>query len=137
MTIKVVKSKYDENRKCFTEEGELLIAASPKSKSKVRLRKSDHFFVGLNTGNVALYGCVAEVSDNISIEQLMDIVKKSPARKIVGESDNEILSQIKLTINSLKNIKPGSTVVCGFRDKSFMDKTSIQVVYKVFLRGEK
>jgi len=135
MTLKIIKSKYDEQRKCFTEDGELLIAASPKSKSKIRLRKNDHFFVGLNSGKISLYGWVEEISEEISLEELVEMVNKCPGKKLIGETDEEIRDQIDLTINSLKNIKPGSAVVCDFKERNFMDKTLIQTVHKVFLRG--
>jgi hypothetical protein len=130
---KLIVARKDEERKCFAEDGEILIAASPMKRARVKVRKLDHYFVGLHTGNPALYGWVTEASTGTSIEDIIKLALQSEAKENIGEKQEKIKEQVYFTLESIQNIKIGTPVVTDFTEKSFMDKTLVQCIHKVFL----
>ncbi|PIE03240.1 MAG: hypothetical protein CSA81_03670 [Acidobacteria bacterium] len=131
---KVLCAKNEEGKMKFAEDGELLIAASPGAKCKVKLRKTDHFFVGLQSGKPSLYGWVKDVKDPISVEELIEKVKLSPGLVHIGRDIKDIKKQIHFTMNGIIKLKEGTPVLTDFSDKSFKDKTQVQKIHKVFLK---
>ncbi len=128
----VVVAKYDERRQCFVDDGEWLIAASPQVKPSIKVRGTDHFFVGLETGRPSLYGWVEEVEAEVDVNALVERALNSPAKDSLGGSAEAVHDQITLTLKSVKQVSPGKPVVSDFTRKSFKDHTMIQKVHRVF-----
>lgn len=128
---KIITAKYDEDKKCFASDGELLIAALPKSKSKIKLRKSDHFFVGIKSGKHSLYGWVQSAPDNYTLEHILNEILSMPSKEELGKNIDEIKNQVEFTLNSIMKLKVDTPVVCDFKKKSFNDKTKVQTVHRV------
>jgi hypothetical protein len=128
---KIIVAKYDEDKKCFAPDGDLLFAAFPKSKSKIKLRKSDHFFVGIRSGKHSIYGWVQNAPDNYTIEYILNEILSMPSKVLLGNNIDEIKNQVELTLNSIMKLEVGTPVVCDFKKKSFNDKTEVQTVHRV------
>ena len=131
---KIIIARRDDQLKCFADDGEILIAASPKETSDVKLRKADHFFIGINSGQLSLYGWVEEAPKEITIDKIIKDIFKSQSRKYIGKDKGEIRKQVKFTLESLKNIPIGVPVVTDFKEKSFMDKNLVQKIHRVFIK---
>lgn len=133
--MKKVVAKKDLSRQCYADDGETLIAASPRAQWKVKLRKHDHFFIGLQSGKPSLYGWVHECPRGIPLADIVNEAMASPSSEQIGRDAEEVERQVILTLSSLSRVKAGAPVVTDFTERNFQDKTLIQKVHWVLLRG--
>lgn len=131
---KVIVARKIIDMKCYAEDGEILIAASPSAKLPFKIRKMGHFFCGIMSGLPALYGWVALSNADHSINNIATIILRSDFKGSFGSNEEEIVSQIKLSLESINKIPIGCPVVTRFVEKSVFDKSLILKVHRVFLR---
>lgn len=131
---KVIVARHDPDRLCWAEDGEILVAAAPSVKAKVRLRKGDHFFVGLHTGQPALYGWVAAAPSGLKVKDLIEKALASPGRVDLGNQESDVRNQILLTCEAAEILDVEKPVVSDFATRSLEDKTKVQTVHRVFFK---
>jgi len=131
---RIVVAKHDEAHQCLAADGEWLIAANPEVKPPIKVKDTDHFFVGLETGLPSLYGWIEESEAEVDVEKVVEMVLNSPAEASVGATIEAIRDQVSLTLHSIRNVPLGAPVVSDFTRKSFKDHTLIQKVHRVFFR---
>jgi hypothetical protein len=130
--LRIVVARIDPGRNCFSRDGELLVAALPTAVAKLKLRKGDHFFVGLDTAAPSLYGWVAAASPGVTTEDVLRKALNSPAVSLLGDTPGVVEAQVRLTLEAVRHLPLGCPVVSDFAKRSFQDHALVQKVHRVF-----
>ena len=121
---KIIVSKFSPENKCFALENEWLIIADLNGKNRPKIKKSEHYFVGVNSGLPSVFGWVYRLNEPISISEYFNSTKK-----ILSD---EIKINIELLLESISNIEEGKPVACSFRKIGVIEKQDILKVHRVF-----
>lgn len=131
---KILVARRLSPKQCTATEGEWLLPAWPDRRSPVRFRTTDHFFVGLETGEACLYGWVDAAPADLTQSALLERALSGPARHLLGGSSENVEHQIMLTLRAIRNLPLGVPVVTDFSIKSVFDKERVQKIHRVFFR---
>ena len=131
----VLVAKHSPENQCFANEGELLVAARPDAKAKLRLRKGAHFFVGLKSGQPSAVAWTKQLNEPMPAEEIVKSAIECPAANAIGATEEEINKQIVLSLSGrVQALGDGKPVVTDFTERTAEDKTLIQTVHRVFLQ---
>jgi hypothetical protein len=121
---KIIVSRFSPENKCFALENEWLIIADLNGKNKLKIKKTEHYFIGINSGLPSVFGWVYKLNEPISISEYLN-----SAKIIVS---NEIKINIEFLLDSISNIEEGKPVACSFRRIGIIEKQDILKVHRVF-----
>ena len=104
-------SNHSAENNCYAKDGELLIPAPKGAKSQKRVRKSVHFFIGLETGLPNEYGFVQN-HEPITAREFAKIVRDS------GQKDLQFFREKEAAffLSRLERQKPGNGVGTHFTE---------------------
>lgn len=126
-------STHSERNNCYSKEGELLVPVPKGAKPKKRVRKSLHFFVGLETGLPSEIGFI-KTSSSISPLQFAKMVRDSGQKDLKSFKEREAA----FFLSRLERLKEGNAVGTHFSEITGLTSKREELrVHKVIFRKNK
>lgn len=126
-------STHSEKNRCYTEERELLVPAPKGAKPKKRIRRSVHFFIGIETGLPSEVGFI-EGKEPISPRKFAKIIRDSGQQELKAFGEREA----GFFLSRLEKLKEGNAVGTHFSEiTGITSKREELRVHKVILRKDK
>jgi len=126
----ILISNHSSENKCYAKEGELLVPAPSGAKPKKRIRKSVHFFVGLETGLPNEYGIV-QSREPITAYEFAKLVRDSGLNGLQKFREREA----SFFLSRLDKLKPGNGVGTHFAEITGLTSKREEIkVHKIIFR---
>ncbi|MCP3927952.1 MAG: DUF2695 domain-containing protein [Bacteroidetes bacterium] len=123
-------SRHSSRDKCYAKDDELLVPAPRGTKPKKRIRKSVHFFVGLETGLPNEYGFV-QSCEPITAYEFAKMVRDSGPNGLQKFREREA----SFFLSRLDKIKPGNGVGTYFIEITGLTSKREEIkVHKIIFR---
>jgi hypothetical protein len=118
---KILVGKRFEKKKCFANDGDILVIASDKDKFKGRLPKNAHFFVSINDRLPSIFGWVKETDKEYTAVDIARLDYKSKFKK-EPENDSfiskEELDKYEDYLKKINQLADESTMAVDWREKT-------------------
>ena len=124
----VLVSKHSEKNKCYAPEDELLIPAPKGAKAKKRIRKSVHFFIGIESGLPNEIGFVKKC-DPLTAREFARKVRKTAGKDFARFSESESA----FFLGKLTSMKEGQPVGTHFMTIGIIERHEEMRIHKVVL----
>jgi len=125
----LIATNFNKNN-CYAKDGELLIPAPKGAKPKKRVRKSVHFFIGIETGLPCEIGFI-ESRASISPLEFAKIVRDSGQKELKCFKEREAA----FLLSRIERLKEGNAVGTHFAEITGISSKREEIrVHKVILR---
>ena len=123
--------RHSISNNTHSDDGEILVPPPQTSKPRKRMRKSVHYFVGLQSGLPSELGLVVE-TEPFNAEEFVNLVRSSNHPEFTKYTEREAA----FFLSKLANLKPDTPVGSHFMDKLSLQgqKTHELRIHKVFIR---